>query len=62
MSEQNTLARGVYAAVHLEQWTPILVQQEIGALKDKPGAMLPILHAIQDRFGYVPKEVIPIIA
>lgn len=45
-----------------EDWTPALVKQEIDALKDKPGAMLPILHAIQDRFGYVPEATVPIIA
>jgi formate dehydrogenase subunit gamma len=28
----------------------------------RPGALLPILHAIQDRFAYVPDEAIPIIA
>jgi formate dehydrogenase subunit gamma len=28
----------------------------------RPGALLPLLHAIQDRFGYVPDESVPIIA
>ena len=27
-----------------------------------PGAMLPILHAIQDRVGFIPSEVVPLIA
>ena len=31
-------------------------------LKDKPGALLPVLHGIQDQFGYVPEEAVPIIA
>jgi formate dehydrogenase subunit gamma len=43
----------------LPQWTPELIQVEIDALKHKPGALLPILHAIQDRFGYVPTEAVP---
>lgn len=43
----------------LPQWTPELIQAEIDALKHKPGALLPILHAIQDKFGYVPTEVVP---
>lgn len=30
--------------------------------KDEPGAMLPILHAIQDAVGYVPAEAVQIIA
>ncbi|WP_104203048.1 formate dehydrogenase subunit gamma [Billgrantia saliphila] len=44
------------------QWTPQLIQDEIDVLKHKPGALLPILHAIQDRCGYVPREAVPIIA
>jgi formate dehydrogenase subunit gamma len=34
----------------------------IQALKHKPGALLPILQAIQEKLGYVPSEAIPIIA
>ncbi|MGR2738462.1 formate dehydrogenase subunit gamma [Billgrantia sp. Q4P2] len=45
-----------------QPWTPQLVRDEIDALKHKPGALLPILHAIQDRCGYVPREAVPIIA
>ena len=30
--------------------------------KSMPGAMLPILHAIQDQFGFVPEAVVPMIA
>jgi formate dehydrogenase subunit gamma len=31
-------------------------------LIDEPGALLPVLHAIQDRFGYVPAAAVPVIA
>jgi len=34
----------------------------VQALKHKPGALLPILHGIQEKFGYVPSEAVPIIA
>ena len=34
----------------------------IEPLKHLPGALLPILHALQDRFGYVPKEAVPVVA
>ena len=41
-------------------------QQTVSAvverLKDKPGALLPILHGIQDALGYVPPAAVPIIA
>jgi formate dehydrogenase subunit gamma len=42
--------------------TQATVQEITGALKDKPGALLPILHAIQDALGYIPTESIPVIA
>lgn len=29
---------------------------------DQPGAMLPVLHAIQDRFGYIPANAIELVA
>lgn len=46
----------------LHKWTPQLIQDEIDVLKDKPGALLPILHAIQDRVGFIPDQAVPLIA
>ena len=43
-------------------WDKNAVMQVIDSLKDKPGAMLPILHGIQDTLGYIPKGSVPIIA
>ncbi|MGQ4877813.1 formate dehydrogenase subunit gamma [Billgrantia sp. LNSP4103-1] len=43
-------------------YTPALLQQQIEAHRHKPGGLLPILHAIQDRFGYIPREAVPPIA
>ncbi|EIJ44109.1 NADH:ubiquinone oxidoreductase 24 kD subunit [Beggiatoa alba B18LD] len=34
----------------------------INALKNQDGALLPVLHKIQDTFGYVPPDSIPLIA
>lgn len=34
----------------------------LAELKDKPGALLPILHEIQNQLGYVPEEAVPLIA
>jgi formate dehydrogenase subunit gamma len=34
----------------------------IAALKDLPGALLPILHRIQEQIGYIPVEAVPVIA
>lgn len=38
------------------------VQEIIATLKDKPGALLPILHGVQDTLGYIPAESVAIIA
>ncbi|RIZ65272.1 MAG: formate dehydrogenase subunit gamma [Methylococcales bacterium] len=38
------------------------VQGVIATLKDKPGALLPILHGIQDAIGYIPADSVPAIA
>ena len=38
------------------------VQSVITTLKDKPGALLPILHGIQDALGYIPADSVPAIA
>jgi formate dehydrogenase subunit gamma len=38
------------------------IQDVINSLKDKPGALLPILHGIQDLIGYIPAETVPNIA
>jgi len=43
-------------------WDKIAVAEVIASLKDKPGALLPILHGIQDRLGYIPKGSVPLIA
>ncbi len=42
--------------------TPATVQEIIATLKDKPGALLPILHGVQDALGYIPAESVPAIA
>jgi formate dehydrogenase subunit gamma len=39
-----------------------VVQDAVSRLRDKPGALLPVLHAIQDALGYVPASGVPLIA
>ncbi|HOE40066.1 MAG TPA: formate dehydrogenase subunit gamma [Rhodoferax sp.] len=38
------------------------VEAIIGQCKAMPGAMLPILHGVQDRVGYIPPETVQLIA
>jgi len=47
---------------HPQEWAPQAIQAEVDALKHKPGALLPILHALQDRIGFIPEAAVPIIA
>jgi len=43
-------------------WDADLAQAIIEARKALPGATLPILHALQDHFGYVDRAAVPAIA
>jgi formate dehydrogenase subunit gamma len=38
------------------------IEQALAEHKTRPGALLPILHSIQDAIGYVPTDAIPPIA
>ncbi len=39
-----------------------MIDNIVAELADKPGALMPVLHAIQDRVGYIPPEAVPAIA
>lgn len=39
-----------------------VVLEVTGRLKDTPGALLPVLHGIQDALGHVPDDAVPLIA
>ncbi|MDD5229610.1 MAG: formate dehydrogenase subunit gamma [Methylococcales bacterium] len=45
-----------------EQTMMQTVQTIVEGLKDKPGALLPILHSVQNALSYVPPESVPTIA
>ncbi|MCZ2421191.1 MAG: NAD(P)H-dependent oxidoreductase subunit E, partial [Burkholderiales bacterium] len=34
----------------------------LDAHRDRPGALLPVLHAVQDALGHIPSAAVPIIA
>jgi len=38
------------------------VRAALDTNRDKPGALLPVLHAVQDSVGYVPDDAVPLIA
>jgi formate dehydrogenase subunit gamma len=43
-------------------WNADRAASVIAGLQDREGAALPILHALQAEFGYVPAEAIPLVA
>lgn len=43
-------------------WDADIARGIIEAKKDDPGAMLPILHALQEHFGYIDRAAEPLIA
>jgi formate dehydrogenase subunit gamma len=45
-----------------QSWNTERALIRIKELENLPGALLPILHALQDEFGYVDKAAIPLIA
>ena len=45
-----------------QDWDKNVVAEVIDNLKDEPGALLPILHGIQNALGYIPKDSVPLIA
>ena len=46
----------------LDTKTQETVSAIVARLKDLPGALLPILHAVQEALGYVPAAAVPAIA
>src|SRR5947209_1387126 len=43
-------------------WDADTALERIQELQHLPGALLPILHALQEEFGYVDKTAVPLIA
>ena len=39
-----------------------VVENAVESHRDRIGALLPVLHAIQDMFGFIPPEAIPLLA
>lgn len=50
------------AAAPLPEAAQAQVLAAVERLRDLPGALLPILHAIQDALGHVPAAAVPVIA
>ena len=62
ISEQINQHSGGVTIPGSGDWTPDMIRDEVDALKHKRGALLPILHAVQNRFGYIPEGAVAIIA
>jgi formate dehydrogenase subunit gamma len=49
-------------SIRIKPWDAERARARVRELENVPGAMLPVLHALQDEFGYIDKEAVPIIA
>jgi formate dehydrogenase subunit gamma len=45
-----------------ENWSSERATEIIRQHADRPGATLPVLHALQGTFGHVPEEAVPLVA
>src|SRR5207248_4206320 len=50
------------AVVKSESWDSERALARIEELVNLPGALLPILHALQDEFGYIDPAAVPLVA
>src|ERR1700685_1019872 len=41
---------------------PRVIDEIVAGLADKPGALMPVLHAVNERVGYIPAAAVPAIA
>ena len=48
--------------INASTWQAEDVTSIVSAMQDKPGALLPVLHAVQDKLGYIPPESVPLLA
>src|SRR5579863_10037597 len=39
-----------------------VIDEVVASVGDKPGALMPVLHAVQDRLGHIPPDAVPEIA
>lgn len=46
----------------LADWQITAIQETVATHQARPGALLPILHGIQEALGWVPAESVPVIA
>ena len=47
---------------NFESWSPARGAAIVAAHQGRDGATLPILHALQETFGYVPRDAVPMVA
>ncbi len=45
-----------------QPWDPARAEERIRALEKLPGALLPILHDLQEEFGYIDEAAVPMMA
>jgi formate dehydrogenase subunit gamma len=62
LNHKNDAARTLALEDLMREWDADAASDVIAGLTHLDGAMLPILHALQERFGYVDAAAIPLVA
>lgn len=62
MSAEDWIEPRGFRVTTSQIWDADRALVRIKELEDLPGALLPILHALQEEFGYVDKAAVPLIA
>ena len=62
MSQAMAKERGASGEEALNAESRQVVLDVVSRLKTVPGALLPVLHGVQDALGYVPSAAVPLIA
>ncbi len=51
-----------HSSQNVPQWDDAEAGEIVARHRQMPGAMLPILHALQERFGYIDRAAVPLVA
>jgi len=52
----------IFIKMNLSESQRVTIEEHVETFLKKPGALLPLMHAIQDSLGYIPEDSYPIIS
>ena len=52
----------IFIKMNLSESQRVTIEEHVETFLKKPGALLPLMHAIQDSLGFIPEDSYPIIS